>query len=112
MTIDEFIEARIDEDEAIARSTVQRSQSWQDFTMDGELRDDENAGTIAIALAPQDRAHIASHDPARVLRQAEAIRRALTVLDDCDDSGLVYQVERALAASWSTHPDYREDWAA
>lgn len=77
MNIAEFLAACLDEDETIARATRQASPSWQNFDVDGELRDSVNAGTVARVPADEDRAHIARHDPARVLADIAAKRRIL-----------------------------------
>ncbi|MEU8136092.1 DUF6221 family protein [Streptodolium elevatio] len=66
-----WLTEQLDHDQRIAESTRQASPSWQNFDMDGELRDDVNAGTVCIA-GDADRAHIALHDPARVLREIAA----------------------------------------
>lgn len=72
-----WIAQQISEAERVARDTRQASLSWQNFDMDGELRDDFNAGTVAYIPHEEDRAHIARHDPAAVLRRCEADRRVL-----------------------------------
>lgn len=90
------LERGLAEEERLARATVQWSQSWQDFTMDGELRDDENAGTIAMCLADQDRAHIARQDPKATLRRVEAIRKVLDLILDMD-ADIADQIVETLA---------------
>lgn len=56
-------------------------------------------------------AHIARHDPARVLREVEAKRR---IVDACERRGLVLSeinwVVRVLALPYADHDDYREVW--
>lgn len=52
-------------------------RSWQNLEMDGELRDDRNAGTIAMIPRRLVRAHIALHDPAAVLARVAAERDIL-----------------------------------
>jgi len=114
MTIEEFIEARLAEDEQIARaaagapwvaeadiprsilvSSVAKAENKQMF---GRL------GYVGSAEHEEYRQHIVRHDPARVLRQCAALRlvlgfwRGLTRL-------------RTIAAIWSDHPDYQQDWA-
>ncbi|MER6605853.1 DUF6221 family protein [Streptomyces sp. NPDC000927] len=75
--LEQFLHDRLDEDEALAQNNGQWSTSWQNFTMDGELRDDANAGTVAYIPHEATRMHIARHDPARVLRETEAKRHLL-----------------------------------
>lgn len=73
-----FLMRCLDEDEVIACATRQASLSWQNFDMDGELRDSVNAGTVAHVPAEEDRVHIARHDPAQVLLEVAAKRAVLT----------------------------------
>lgn len=74
-----FLRARYKDDETLALNNGQPSTSWKNFDMDSELRDDLNAGTVALIPREQTRAHIARHDPASVLTDL-ASKRAL--LDD------------------------------
>ncbi|MFE7966149.1 DUF6221 family protein [Streptomyces cellulosae] len=73
----QWLRAQLDEDERIARGTGQPGTSWQNVDMDGELRGDVNAGTVAYVPREETRAHIAAWDPARVLREIDAKRQAL-----------------------------------
>jgi hypothetical protein len=124
----QFLRARLDEDETLAQNTGQWSTSWQDLTMDGELRDDVNAGTVAYIPHEATRTHIARHDPSRVLREVEARRR---ILDDVVPTMQADELRIAgewgvgadpvreasddllslLALPYSDHPDYRSEWA-
>ncbi len=64
-------------------------------------------------------AHIARHDPARVLREVEAKRKivaryqASLGYDNAEDEArcwLLGEIVEALASAWSDHPDYNPDW--
>ncbi|MFD4442498.1 DUF6221 family protein [Nocardia sp. NPDC058519] len=65
--------------------------------------------------------HIASHDPARVLRQVAATRALMTSLVDAVEdemsAGRQMHEERKIvefgpiAAIWSDHPDFRPEWS-
>jgi hypothetical protein len=82
---------------------------------------------------PEDRAHIARWDPARVLAECEAKRRIVAIhardyghecpgegedpimipagwygSDGCRDCDVL----RLLALPYASHPDYREEWRA
>lgn len=120
-----FLKARLDEDERLARGHRQPSPSWGDFDMDGELRDDVNAGTVAYIPHAGDRAHIARHDPARVLADVDAKRRTVdrhaqcgTGSGYCDDGGHGWDGGDVLgcadladlALPYADHADYREGW--
>ncbi|MFF0597899.1 DUF6221 family protein [Streptomyces antibioticus] len=76
-----FVSAQLEEDERIARGTRQPGTAWRNFDMDGELRDDANAGTVAYVPLEETRAHIAAWDPARVLMEIEADRELLAEYD-------------------------------
>ena len=64
--------------------------------------------------------HIARHDPARILREVAA-KRALMASHDighdpCEAHGAMYEsvpcdVILHLAAVYSSHPDYQQEWA-
>jgi hypothetical protein len=54
-----------------------------------------------------DAAHIARHDPARVLADVKA-KRAI-IGDEWSDPG--WDVLCALASAYADHPDYREEWS-
>jgi len=64
-----------------------------------------------------DAAHIARHDPARVLRDVEADRKLLAEYErsvravGVGLSGQLHRVVLAKAAVHSDHPDYRPEWA-
>jgi len=96
MTITEFLMARIAEDEEAARAAMQASAQM---------------------------AHIALHDPARVLAECEAKRRIVdfalmeatgTATRQLDAGELPERTEwvavAALAEVYADHPDYREEW--
>jgi len=111
MTITEFLEARISEDEAVARRVA-----------DGP---GEPGGrgiwSVAIGVSGNDAkfAHVAS-DPARVLAECAA-KRAIIGLhaefgrsreDGAVDGWLALGAAlKDLAAVYKDHADYQEDWA-
>lgn len=136
MTADmvQFLRDRLDEDEQVARGHGQWSASWHQDDFVSEVRDDENAGTVAHVPNLGDLTHIARHDPARVLAEVDAKRRMLTVHKrdttysfsgciTCDagdnscgcmgGSAYEYQCEtlRVIALPYASHPDYRTKWA-
>lgn len=124
MTITEFLEARIAEDEDYARraafgwgadwdSVPDNEDEWSFINAEGkkEMVGSEDADVII---------HIAYHDPARVLAECAA-KRAIAGLheegsDQCDEHNAMFEsIEcptiRALAAVYADHPDYRQEWA-
>jgi hypothetical protein len=126
-----FLNARLDEDEAAARAVQDNSDPWP-----GQWEADEhhrlrtfNGWTLAVPGTPGGEfkpgvlAHIARHDPARVLRDVEADRRLLAewqkaeadpAVDDQWNAGLAAGLRLAVqirAARHSGRPDYRQEWA-
>lgn len=75
-------------------------------------------------LALSEAMHIVRHDPARVLEEIEAKRSILAIWERMDDAAAekpsesIYTgaclalrgVARQLAAPFSDHPDYRQEW--
>ena len=112
MTIVEFIEARLAEDEEIARA-VTKHQPYDEWDAVGAGDEDEHAlgAWVVVGIAQPASKHrpsgkslmqqIARHDPARVLRQVKALREMITFCD----------MPELLASIWSDHPDYRQEWA-
>lgn len=137
MGIVEFLEARIAEDEAVAKAA--RPGPWfhdsnltcgprvppDDFLMVPE----DPSDTISPCndkIPDQDSRHIARHDPARILREVAAKRAIIKAYVDADikahdtynfhedilngeSNGLETAVE-TLAICWSDHPDFDEEW--
>jgi hypothetical protein len=126
MTLTEFLEQRIAEDEATAESALHltRERWW----VDGPARQSGKWWVYATGEKFNDRAvaeHIARHDPRRVLAECEAkreiVRRARRERGRYEQTGgnlgnpieavVAYEtVVRALAAVYSDHPDYRDEW--
>jgi hypothetical protein len=132
----QFLRARLDEDEAIAEACG--SPPWVDTLMGVQvspdaIRDDavaygqlgHVASTIPGPLGAAYRAHIARHDPARVLHEVEAKRMILNEhleiigpgwCSTCnvpgDYKGSVHgcPTVRLLALPYADHKDYREEW--
>lgn len=112
MMIEEFIEARLAEDEEWARAAEAA---------------EENAGESLVLFVRRwlpagfGKKHPDPYplpgDPRRELRQNEALRELIKVASDVD---ALYSVpaedaadgiRRTIAAIWSEHPDYRQEWA-
>lgn len=136
-TIIEFLEARIAEDEKVARSAT--SGCWEVDAMDaGHSRYEMNvwvtAGAVdvvcdmdglarsrneAVALDDgyKDAQHITRHDPARVLAECASKRRMLSNIPKMSDEfnpigGTSEFVLRCLCFPYMGHPDYNHDeWA-
>jgi hypothetical protein len=117
-TLAEFLAARLDEDEGAARSAG--AGTWS--AAGGDLYDgtdphtrnaigetwewerDYGEGLAAVA-------HIARHDPSRVLREIEAKRAILNGRWGGPDHEDMWEHHvRLLATIWSDHPEYRAEW--
>lgn len=137
MTIEEFIEARLDEDELAARLAIggTAASEWIAadegvwaiaMPLDGPHRCDQHEhgvpndcddDPVAEAMdvrdinATQRAEHMARHDPARTFREIAAKRRALHSYVIGDDTAM-WPTVTAIASIWSDHPDYRQEWAS
>lgn len=101
----DWLESQIGFVEWIAQRTMQAGPRWQNFDMDGELRDNTNAGTVAQFGHPQDRAHVALNDPAQALAEVDAKRRIIAAVNALDENGDIY-------LATGTHLDTDAIWAA
>lgn len=147
MDLIEFLKARLDEDEQGAHAAIRGGNpavgelgQWSAYLEggdDGWAVEDDAAG-IAPGVVGDERvaAHVARHDPARVLREVETKRQLLhahardheciSLLDQgehsvVDDRPWEYWeakdtaehgpclVVRLIALPYSDHPDYREE---
>ncbi|MGI5139281.1 MULTISPECIES: DUF6221 family protein [unclassified Streptomyces] len=109
-----FLRARLDEDERAARQAD--DSPWESRTLG---RHDQAAvitkeGSASLILLDGSRAaandaHIARHDPARVLRQTAVLRDGVDLWSRMVGSH-ARACLRAVAAIWADHPDYREEW--
>lgn len=111
MTITEFLNARYDEDETLARESIIDASHWSVFAVNEHFGQvDSDDGAIANNVDLKDAAHIVRWDPARVLADIAA-KRAIVQL--YEGSGLriaMGQVVRLLAQPYAEHPDFDESW--
>lgn len=134
MTIVEFLEARLAEDEAVARACADADHEGPEL----RVRIVRGEGMYVFGpheIAPSGRfgyeedartRHFERHDPARVLREVAAKRAIIAEIVDehtraedtlisegifiwfSEDSSLVL---RALVSTYADHPDYQQEWA-
>ncbi|MFL1380021.1 MULTISPECIES: DUF6221 family protein [unclassified Nocardiopsis] len=113
MTIVDFLNARLDEDQAAARAAA--PGPWK-----GEnTKVFDNAGDpVADTGSPTTAEHITRHDPARVLREVALRRRIVREVDEYTRFSrdrlageMSRQVLGALAGTYADHPDFNPDWA-
>jgi hypothetical protein len=122
VTITEFMEARIAEDEAMARAAIRHGDgAWRagdEPDPEGDVYDERAIYGDDLHIYDEGghdenhAAHIARHDPARVLAECKAKRAVLAEIKryrwDEDPPPII---TRALAAVHADHPDYRQEWA-
>jgi hypothetical protein len=135
MTVElrEFIEARLAEDEAIALAVQQRAPWLVVGSYGDEGVKEDGYGWVATGaynagMDADDAAHIARHDPARVLRDVEAKRRLLAQYQAvCDEIRAPKSAEHrmnararqfaldevlvTLALPYADHPNYDPSWS-
>jgi hypothetical protein len=119
-TLTEFLLARIAEDEYAARAFVNElgeARRWRCDEVGGTVRRDGVppfglSDVEATTPTHLEAAHIARHDPARVLAECEAKRRIVEVAlpGERDDAGERFRILRILATVYADHPDYRDEW--
>lgn len=140
MDLISFVKARLDEDEATASTAMAvAAPPWRWAEQSGPLKyglvgdHPVQAGQdawVVPSAAPDiyphrdTAAHIARHDPARVLREVEVKRRLLDWLDQIDqwlerDDLAWHRLEgavdidharRLLALPYADHEDFKEEW--
>lgn len=124
MTLTEFLLARLDEDEAVARAAVTQEgeATWYVapvHTAPRITRVRTSRDNVPVALVEGIEKihddthlseHIARHDPARVLAEVEAKRRIVARLADESSRRYDYDTLRLLALPYADHPDYDEAW--
>ena len=144
MSITEFLLARIAEDEYDAKAFINdlgQAKHWRADDVGGRVRQVESPvfgldDLIATTNTRMEAAHIARHDPARVLRECAAKRRMVDFIfreavsvdgewgdshdaaeiraGKCSDQGgkMAEQGLAILAAAYADHPDYLPEWRA
>lgn len=120
MTIIEFLEARISEDELAAHAAIDTIPDWLAHYDYRDVKDADGHYVVqADSRYPStaQAAHIARHDPARVLRECDARRRIIAdflrrdALGDLLGRSAVEESLRVLAGVYSGHPDFNHAWA-
>ena len=136
MTITEFLEARIGEDEVAAKVCLEPANlvPYSDSRIPA-IKPDEWGALVDNYLGGPMGKHCARHDPTRVLAECAAKRKLVQIQfqfaqkvdgewgcchsakeirrGDCDylEPG-DFPILASLAAVYKDHPDYRQEWAA
>jgi len=120
MTLVEFLQARLAEDELIALAAVDGSPQWRSSYDYRDVKDEQGHYVIqADSRHPnlQQTAHIARHCPARVLADVEAKRDVIAAYlrhdatGDLLERGVVEDTLRSLCSVYAGHPDYNPSWS-
>jgi hypothetical protein len=119
MSIVEFLEARLAEDELTASAAIDGTADWYVLYSYRDIKDgDGRYVVLADSQYPTvgQAAHIARHSPARVLRQCEAARTVIAeflrvdVLGDLPGRSAMEIVLRQLACVHCEHADFDPAW--
>jgi hypothetical protein len=120
-----FVEARLDEDEAAAKTWRHPEWERRGHAVWMRLGNDRRLAAecpLPMGPEPSPAEHIARHDPARVLRRVEGARRMLSRLcaalaTDPIEGGLrsarvmaLYAAVCAYAYEYDDYPGYRQEW--
>lgn len=119
MTQVEFLMARLAEDELTALAAVDGSPRWRSNYQYRDVKDEDGHYVVqADSRHPsiEQAAHIARHNPARVLSEVEAKRAAIADYLRLDASGdllargIGEDILRAMCAVYAEHPDCNPAW--
>ncbi|MFG3173662.1 DUF6221 family protein [[Kitasatospora] papulosa] len=125
-----FLQARLDDDERVARQAASRERGGASWRLEGASVRAGDGAPVARHTWADEGIHIAHQDPARTLREVEAKRHLLQLYETAagrmdqamlDADTAAYQearterqaLRRALLANatvYADHPDYLPEW--
>lgn len=120
MTLLEFLQARLIEDELTALAAVDGSPAWRSSLAFRDVKDELGHYVVEADRqhpSVEQAAHIARHCPSRVLAEVEAKRLVIADYLRTDASGdllerdVVDRVLRQLSSVYADHPDYNPSWS-
>lgn len=113
MSITDFLNARISEDEAMARDAYDHDAWELSADDDGDswviARDRTGEGWRVAMAPPAPAIHMVNWDPARVLAECAAKRAIVEDVTHSDEDTRDYVI-RTLAAVYADHDEYRDEW--
>lgn len=113
MTLVEFLQARLAEDELTALAAVDGSPQWHNSHLYRDVKDEHGHYVIqADSRHPsvEQAAHIARHGPARVLAEVDAKRAVIAdylrhdATGDLRARGIIEDILRSMCAVYTEHP--------
>lgn len=120
LTLLEFLQARLTEDELTALAAVDGSPEWRNSLTFRDVKD-ENGRFIVEAdrehPSVEQAAHIARHCPARALAEVEVKRLLIADYLRTDAAGdllgrdIVESLLRQMSSVYADHPDYNPSWS-
>lgn len=124
----EFLTARLDEDELVAQAAARLQDDpengWGVARSDSYAESEKRrwiAPHIGMLYEAESAAHVARHDPARVLREIEAKRQIIADHERIPGDGINYtfaeqnraeDLLKALALPYADRPGWKEEWRA
>jgi hypothetical protein len=119
MTLMEFLEARLAEDELTANAAIEGAADWHALYAYRDVKDnDGHYVVLADSRYPTvgQAAHIARHSPARILRQCEAARAVIAeflrhdALGDVSGRSAAEVALKQLVSVYCEHADFDQSW--
>lgn len=129
-SLPEFILAMVEADEVMAKAAIDPHSGVAEWTLDGSIYAGHPTDEVIDYVYGEASAHIARHDPARVLAQCAAYRKIVEMYaPDMPNYGSLEQMGeraqgfadgwtgamedtlRALASIWSAHEQFDPGWA-
>jgi hypothetical protein len=119
MTLVEFLQTRLAEDELTALAAVDGSPQWQASYQYRDVKDEHGHYVVqADSRYPslEQAAHIARQCPARALAEVEAKRGVIADYLRLDAAGdllarsIIEDVLRGMCSVYTEHPDYNPSW--
>jgi hypothetical protein len=120
LTLLEFLQARLTEDELTALAAVDGSPSWRSSLTFRDVKDEDGRYVVEADRqhpSVEQAAHIARHCPARVLAEVEAKRLVIADYLRPDATGdllgrdIVESLLRHMPSVYADHPDYNPSWS-
>jgi len=120
VTLLEFLQARLTEDELTALAATEGSPAWRSSLAFRDVKDEHGHFVVEADRhhpSVEQAAHIARHSPARALADVEAKRRVIADYLRSDaagellERGALENILRHLSVAYADHPDYNPSWS-